>query len=48
MYWPSLHALMPGIIPTEARNWRKNIIDYPQIVTHDMHLRHSMFKKEIL
>ena len=34
MYWPSLHALMPGIIPTEARNWRRqNIIDYPQIVT---------------
>ncbi|XP_059071599.1 uncharacterized protein LOC131868268 [Cryptomeria japonica] len=52
MYWPNLHALMPGTSPTtsqEAHNWRKNnVIDYPHIVTHYMHLRHTIFGKEIL
>ena len=52
MYWPDLHALMLGTMPTnprEAQNWRRqNIIDYPHIVAHYMHLRHSMFRKEIL
>ncbi|XP_059073384.1 uncharacterized protein LOC131874156 [Cryptomeria japonica] len=52
MYWPDLHALMPGTSPTtprEAQNWRKqNVINYPHIVAHYMHLRHSIFRKEIL
>ena len=51
IYWPDLHELMPGTTttPREAQDWRrKNIIDYPHIVTHYMHLRHSMFRKEIL
>ena len=52
MYWPNLHALMPRTMPTnprEALDWcRKNIIDYPHIMAHYMHLRHSMFRKEIL
>ena len=51
MYWPNLHALMLGTMPTnpcEAQNWRRqNIFDYPHIVAHYMHLRHSMFRKEI-
>lgn len=52
MYWPDLHALMLGTqpyTPREAQNWRKqNAIDYSHIVTHYMHLRHSIFKKEIM
>ena len=52
MYWPDLYALMPRTMPTdprEAQNWRRqNIIDYPHIVAHYMHLRHSMFRKEFL
>ncbi|XP_059076823.1 uncharacterized protein LOC131057818 [Cryptomeria japonica] len=52
MYWPDLHALMPGTSPTtprEAQNWRKrNVINYPHIVAHYMHLRHSIFRTEIL
>ncbi|XP_059064746.1 uncharacterized protein LOC131856825 [Cryptomeria japonica] len=52
MYWPDLHALMLGTSPNtsrEAQNWRKkNVIDYPHIVAHYMHLRHTIFRKEIL
>ncbi|XP_059068758.1 uncharacterized protein LOC131859203 [Cryptomeria japonica] len=52
MYWHDLHARMPGTMPTtprEAQNWRrKNVINYPHIVAHYMHLRHSIFRKEIL
>ena len=52
LYWPHLHALMPGTQPSdprEAQKWRRqNVIDYPHIVAHYMHLRHTMFCKEIL
>ena len=51
-YWPNLHAMMPGTPPTdprEAKMWRKqNIIDYPHIVAQYMHLRNTIFRKEIL
>ena len=45
-------SLMPSTPPTdprEAQRWRRqNIIDYPHIVTYYVHLRNTMFKKEIL
>ena len=52
MYWPNLHVLMLGTPPInlrEAKNWRRqNVIDYPHIVTHYMHFKHTMFRREIL
>lgn len=49
MQWPNLHTLMPGTLlsdPWEAQKWRRqNIIDYPHIVAHYIHLRHTMFRK---
>lgn len=52
LYWPDLHALMPGITPSnprEAQLWRKkNVIDYPHIVAQYMHLRNSNFRKHVL
>ena len=51
LYWPDLHALMPGtspIDPREAQKWRtQNFIDCPHVVAHYMHLRHTMFQKDI-
>ena len=51
MQWPYLHKLMPGTCPRglgEARKWRRqNLIDNPHIVSHYMHLRHTMFRDEI-
>ena len=47
LYWVDLHALKLGIQPLdpkEAQRWRRqNIFNYPHIVVHYLHLRHTMF-----
>ena len=52
MQWLDLHKLMSSTSPldlTKVRKWRhQNVIDNPHIVLHYMHLRHTMFRDEIL
>eukprot|EP01018_Ginkgo_biloba_P021168 Gb_06945 [translate_table: standard] len=52
MQWPDLHQLMPGTPPRDApaaRRWRcNNVIQHPHIVAKYMHLRHTIFREEIL
>ena len=36
------------MIHRRLKNGEENIIDYPHIVVHYMHLKHTMFRKEIL
>ncbi|XP_059065211.1 uncharacterized protein LOC131857122 [Cryptomeria japonica] len=52
LYWPNLHVLMPETPPNnprEAQLWRKkNVIDYPHIVSQYMHSQYSTFRKEVL